>query len=169
MKLTECFLRIVAVKKHQKDSILKAWFMENVVNSKKYLNSKYTFEQLNLSDWARQNNKKPNDVAIKLDTNSEIINSVDYGSFQARKRVISGEIISKERMILPLKTHSNSSQNNDLPKYKTIGKMKSNFPNPFDSKSDLIIKDPQFDIEIHQNKLTGNTFRKIQVIKVLIL
>ena len=35
LDLTKCFLRIVAVKKHQKDSILKAWFMENVVNSKK--------------------------------------------------------------------------------------------------------------------------------------
>ncbi len=33
--LTKIFLRIVAVKKFQKNSILKAWYMENVSNSRK--------------------------------------------------------------------------------------------------------------------------------------
>ena len=35
--LTKIFLRIVAVKKYQKNSILKAWYMENVANSRNYL------------------------------------------------------------------------------------------------------------------------------------
>src|SRR5690606_32210356 len=29
LELIKCFLRIIAVKKHQKNSTLKAWFMEN--------------------------------------------------------------------------------------------------------------------------------------------
>jgi hypothetical protein len=36
INLIEVFLRIVAVKKHQKNSQLKAWFMENVANSNLY-------------------------------------------------------------------------------------------------------------------------------------
>ena len=35
--LTKVFLRIVAVKKFQRDSQLKAWYMENVSNSRNYL------------------------------------------------------------------------------------------------------------------------------------
>jgi site-specific DNA-cytosine methylase len=35
VELTETFLRIVAVKKHQPNSVIKAWFLENVVNSKR--------------------------------------------------------------------------------------------------------------------------------------
>ncbi len=52
VELTETFLRIVAVKKHQPNSILKAWFMENVVNSKRYLQTAYTFKDLGLAEWA---------------------------------------------------------------------------------------------------------------------
>jgi DNA (cytosine-5)-methyltransferase 1 len=54
VELTETFLRIVAVKKHQPNSILKAWFMENVVNSKRYLQTAYTFKDLGLSEWANK-------------------------------------------------------------------------------------------------------------------
>ena len=53
--LTQIFLRIVAVKKWQKNSILRAWYMENVPNSIKHLASEYTFEELGLSDWAADN------------------------------------------------------------------------------------------------------------------
>ena len=44
------------VKKHKKGSILKAWYMENVPNSKNYVQKTYTFEDLNLSNWAEKNN-----------------------------------------------------------------------------------------------------------------
>ena len=50
VKLTETFLKIVAVKKHQPNSKLKAWFMENVVNSRRYLQPSYTFHDLGLTD-----------------------------------------------------------------------------------------------------------------------
>jgi len=105
VQLTECFLRIVAVKKHQKNSKLKAWFMENVVNSKRYLQPEYTFKDLNLENWARENKISPLKIAIKLTDNTTIINSAEYGSLQARKRIISGEILSKKKLIIPKPTH----------------------------------------------------------------
>ena len=95
LELTETFLKIVAVKKHMPNSKLKAWFMENVINSKRYLQTAYTFKDLGLTEWAIKNRISPLKIAIDLYENSVIINSADYGSFQARKRVISGELIKK--------------------------------------------------------------------------
>ncbi len=46
VELTEAFLRVIAVKKHKSHSTLKAWYMENVVNSKRYLQTQYTFKDL---------------------------------------------------------------------------------------------------------------------------
>lgn len=53
--LTEAFLRIVAIKKFQKGSVLKAWYMENVPNSLKHLKKEYSFKDLDLSEWANEN------------------------------------------------------------------------------------------------------------------
>ena len=50
--LTKIFLRIVAIKKFQRNSTLKAWYMENVANSRNYLADYYTFKDLGLSQWA---------------------------------------------------------------------------------------------------------------------
>lgn len=155
--LTETFLRIVAVKKHQSNSVLKAWFMENVVNSKKYVQSVYTFKDLGLTEWAIKNGISPLKIAINLYDNSTIINSADYGSFQARKRVISGEIIEKGKLIIPKKTHSENSVEGKV-EYLTIRKMKKNFPHPFEEKSDNIIIDPQYQLQIPQNQLTDHFY-----------
>ncbi len=157
VELTETFLRIVAVKKHQPDSILKAWFMENVVNSKRYLQTAYTFKDLGLTEWANKNRISPLKIAIDLYENTAIINSADYGSFQARKRVISGEIIKKGKLIIPKTTHSEEGLDGKL-KYLTIGKMKQNFPHPFTKLSDSIILDPQYQIEISQSQLTDHFY-----------
>lgn len=157
VELTETFLRIVAVKKHQPDSILKAWFMENVVNSKRYLQTAYTFKDLGLTEWANKNRISPLKIAIDLYENTAIINSADYGSFQARKRVISGEIIKKGKLIIPKTTHSEEGLDGKL-KYLTIGKMKQNFPHPFTKLSDNIIIDPQYQIEISQSQLTDHFY-----------
>ena len=88
------------VKKHQPNSTLKAWFMENVVNSKRYLQTAYTFKDLGLTDWANEHKISPNKIAIDLFENTTVINSADYGSIQARKRVISGEIIKQKKPII---------------------------------------------------------------------
>jgi len=155
--LTETFLRIVAVKKHQPNSILKAWFMENVVNSKRYLQTAYTFKDLGLSEWANKNRISPLKIAIDLYENTAIINSADYGSFQARKRVISGEIIKYGKLIIPKSTLSENGFDGKQ-KYLTIGKMKNNFPHPFTEESDKIIADPQYQLSISQNQLTDHFY-----------
>lgn len=157
VELTETFLKIVAVKKHQPNSMLKAWFMENVINSKRYLRSAYTFKDLGLTDWANKNRINPLKTAIDLYENSTIINSADYGSFQARKRVISGEIIKKGKLIMPESTHSEDGLCGKK-KYLTIGMMKHNFPHPFTKISEEIIKDPHYQIEISQSQLTDHFY-----------
>lgn len=155
--LTEAFLRIVAIKKHQPNSILKAWFMENVVNSKRYLQTAYTFKDLGLTEWAINNRIGPLSIAIDLYENSTIINSADYGSFQARKRVISGEVIKKGKLVIPVTTHSEELQVGKFI-HLSINQFKSNFPNPFSSLSNKIITDPQYQISISQDQLSDHFY-----------
>jgi DNA (cytosine-5)-methyltransferase 1 len=157
VELTETFLRIVAVKKHQPNSILKAWFMENVVNSKRYLQTAYTFKDLGLTEWANKNRISPLKIAIDLYENTVIINSADYGSFQARKRVISGEIIKKGKLSLPDITHSQNEEKGKK-KYQTIGMIKQIFPHPYIKLSGKTISDPQYPIHISQNLLTDHFY-----------
>lgn len=157
VQLTECFLRIVAVKKHQKDSTLKAWFMENVINSRRYLQPEYTFKDLGLEEWARKNKIGLHKPAIKLLENSEIINSADFGSLQARKRVISGEIVSFGKLIRPKPTHSNNKESK-LKSYRTIKEMKEVLPSPFSIKKASLVSDPLFNISIPQDKFTDHFY-----------
>lgn len=158
LELTEAFLRIVAVKKHQPNSILKAWFMENVVNSKRYLQTSYTFRDLGLEDWAKKHRIGALNIAIDLYDNTTIINSADYGSIQSRKRVISGEIIKKKKLIIPNPTHQQKSTNLNLPLYNSISKIKKDFPSPFSKKSEKLIKDIQYPIKIKQSKITDHFY-----------
>lgn len=158
LDLTKCFLRIVAVKKHEKGSILEAWFMENVANSKKYISQKYSFKDLNLSDWAIINGKDPNEEALNLKDNTEIINSADYGSYQARKRAISGEIISSKKFNIPKPTHSNIKEDN-LPNWNTLGELLENMPSPISKESDFEIKDPVYkEIKLKQGDITDHFY-----------
>src|SRR5690554_4072659 len=132
IRLTESYLRIIAIKKHKPNSILKAWFMENVVNSSKYLNDNYSFRDLNLSEWAINHGFKEDDIAIRLRDNTTVINAADYGSFQARKRVFSGEMIHLGKIILPTPTHSSKPDlNNNLKQYRTLGEIATLLPHPF--------------------------------------
>jgi DNA (cytosine-5)-methyltransferase 1 len=158
LELTEAFLRIVAIKKHQPNSILKAWFMENVVNSKRYLQTSYTFKDLGLEEWAKKHRIGPLNTAIDLYENTTIINSADYGSIQSRKRVISGEIIKKKKLIIPNPTHQQKATNLNLPLYNSISKIKMNFPSPFSKESKKLIKDILYSIEIEQNKITDHFY-----------
>lgn len=158
LDLTKCFLRIVAVKKHEKGSILKAWFMENVANSKKYVSQKYSFKDLDLSDWAIINGKDPNAEALNLKDNTEIINSADYGSYQARKRAISGEIISSKKFDIPKPTHSNIVEDN-LRNWNTLGELIENIPSPISKGYDFEIKDPVYkEIKLKQSDITDHFY-----------
>jgi DNA (cytosine-5)-methyltransferase 1 len=145
LKLIQTYLKIVAVKKFQKDSILKAWFMENVPNSKKYLPECYTFEDLELSEWALENNHQPTEVAITLKDSQHIINSANYGSYQARKRVISGEIIILGKLPIPKETHSACLEKNDaqMNEWRKLGDLLKKIPSPnCDLENFDLIEDP---------------------------
>ena len=157
LKLIKAFLRVVAVKKHQSDSILEGWFMENVTNSKKYLQVFYTFEDLNLSEWALTIGKKPKDVALRVNPNTVIINSADYGSHQSRKRSISGEIFSKGGFVIPSPTHHETGEK--LEKWKTLGELMVKLPTPALKSAEGVIKDPIYsDIEIEISEFTDHFY-----------
>ncbi|WP_430399098.1 DNA cytosine methyltransferase [Flavobacterium sp.] len=158
VELTETFLRIVAVKKHQPNSILKAWFMENVVNSKRYLQTQYTFKDLELTEWANKHRISPLKIAIDLFDNTSVINSADYGSIQSRKRVISGEIIKKKKLIVPQPTHQKKESQLNLPLYNSISLIKRNFPSPFEIKSKVLIEDIQYPIKLELDKITDHFY-----------
>lgn len=141
--LIKTFLKIVAVKKYQRNSILKAWFMENVPNSIKYLPEAYTFSALGLSEWAKENGYSENDTAIKLKDNQPIINAADYGSYQARRRVFSGEIIKCGRLVVPNATHSLIDESKS--KWKTLKELFGKLPppnHPFDNQK--LVVDPVY-------------------------
>ena len=141
--LTKIFLRIVAIKKFQPNSILKAWYMENVANSRKYLADYYTFKDLELEDWAKQHRINPNKRAIILKDNQPIINSADYGSFQSRKRAISGEIIKHNRLLIPKPTNSNNPQDN-LPSWNILGELLKKMPSPKEKNINYEFQDPLY-------------------------
>ena len=133
--LTKSFLRIIAVKKHQPASILKGWFMENVANSIKYLQDTYSFEDLNLTEWAENNGFESSSVAINIKGNYAILNASDYGSLQARKRAICGEFISFNKFIIPKKlTHQG----------RRLSELFDRFPTPFTRNQSLIVRDPNY-------------------------
>lgn len=94
VRLIKAFYRVIVVKKHQKDSILKAWLMENVPNSRNYVDPSYTFRDLDLEDWAEAEGLDPDGIAIKVKDNGDILSSNDYGSAQTRKRFVCGEVIA---------------------------------------------------------------------------
>lgn len=158
LKLTEIFLTIVAVKKHQPNSTLKAWFMENVINSRRYLKKTYTFKDLGLTEWANEYKLNPEDIAIDLLQNSVVINSADYGAIQARKRVISGEIIKEKKLVIPRRTHSDPKVKENLPLHRSIKTIQQNFPNPYQEEKFTEVKDINYDIRIPQNKITDHFY-----------
>ena len=158
VQLTECFLRIIAVKKFQPNSSLKAWYMENVSNSINYLADYYTFKDLGLTDWAIKNSLNANKKAIILNNNQPLINSADYGSYQARKRVFSGEIIKKRKLIIPKPTNSNNLKDN-LPKWKKLDQLIKKMPSPKEQKLGKEVIDPIYkEIKLTVLKLTDHFY-----------
>lgn len=150
INLTEIFFRIVAVKMHKADSNLKAWFMENVANSAKYIKPYYSFSDLNLGVWAKGLGKKANDIAIDFENNHLIVNSADYGVAQIRKRLFAGEIISKSGLPQIL---------DSVPKqpHKTLEDIFKNFPSPLKRKRKII--DPNYEgLVLSGNQLTDYSY-----------
>lgn len=159
VRLTEIFLKIVAVKKFCKGSILEGWFMENVPNSAKYLRPVYTFRDLNLSKWANGLGYKSNQIAINIFDNSKVLISSDYGCPQVRKRLITNENIIKSNFVNPLITHSEKGIQLGLNKWVTLSDIKKKLPFPNSSNSQNLIKDPLYpEIQIPLCNLTDQFY-----------
>lgn len=125
IRLIEAYLRVIAVKKHQPNSILKAWLMENVPNSRNYVKEYYTFDDLQLADWAVSIDKNPSDIALNVKHKGAIMKASDYGAPQARNRFVCGELT--ETGIFPLPNKSN--------KALTLLDILSSLPAPLDKPS----------------------------------
>lgn len=155
IRLIETYLRVVAVKKHQKNSKLKAWYMENVPNSRNFVQEEYTFKDLNLSNWAKKNNKDENSIALKVKNNGDILNSSHYGSPQKRERFVCGEYIDEMKsyeFLYPIKTHNSDKQ-------LMIKDIRKNIPSPTSIKSNQEIIDPNYpNLKISQEKLTDHFY-----------
>jgi DNA (cytosine-5)-methyltransferase 1 len=136
IKLIEAFLRIVAVKKHQPDSNLAAWFLENVPNSKNHIKDTYTFQELDLEDWAKLHKLNPDAVALNAGSNGQILNTADFGTPQLRKRFFCGEIVSTGKFpdLEPFKVRT----------HRSLGKITSTMPPPHISPSEKVFADPNY-------------------------
>ncbi len=159
LRLTKIFLKVVAVKKFKKGSILKAWFMENVEKSIDHVSKSYTFSQLGLGKWAHENGYKPQSVALRLKENHAVINAAEYGSPQQRVRAVAGEIICEGRMIVPKASHLPDCSNKKIPTYITLQKIRKHFPSPTEKKGYRLIQDPLYkDIRIKLSELTDQFY-----------
>lgn len=137
VRLIRAFYRVVAVKKHQQGSILKAWLMENVPNSRNYVDPFYTFRDLNLEEWAISQGLDPESKAITVKENGDILSSNEFGSGQTRKRFVCGEITSTGKFPHPRKTTTTDV---------TLEKLFAGFPKPMGANYEpsTIVGDPNY-------------------------
>jgi len=140
IRLIETYLRIVAYKKHKKNSKLKIWYMENVPNSKNYVKQEYTFADLGLKSFSESIGKKPNGIALRAshDENGGILCAADYGSPQKRERFVCGEILfgpNKGKFLAPKKTHD---------KHIALADIKEKLPPPNSEFSNKLCVDPNY-------------------------
>jgi len=159
LTLIETFLKVVAVKKHQPGSRLKAWFMENVSRSANHLPEAYTFEALGLAEWAIAQGKHPQDTAIQIGGNMSVINSADLGCPQSRERAICGEIVPSGHFVPPTKTHRSAKEKTNLPFHRTLDSIRNALPSPTSERSELPIEDPNYPgTWIPQHQLTDQFY-----------
>ncbi len=150
IRLIKAYLRVVAVKKHKKDSKLKAWLMENVPNARNYTKPEYTFASLGLSDWAKSIGKKPGDLALQARDNGGVIVASDYGAPQKRERFVCGEVVSTGAFPEPKKTH-------DEP--VPLEHVKGGMPSPAEKKSGKSFPDPNYpDLTVRMDELTDHFY-----------
>ena len=138
INLIKTFYKVIAVKKFQKNSRLKAWLMENVPNSQNYVQEEYTFEELDLVDWAISQGLNPKSVAIKSKYNGGVLHADDYGAAQTRRRFVSGEITKTGEFPFPDKVSEEKV---------TLNKLFRNFPNPLNQLPVEFVTDPNYPTE----------------------
>ena len=135
INLIKTFYKVIAVKKFQKNSRLKAWLMENVPNSQNYVQEEYTFEELDLVDWAISQGLNPKSVAIKSKYNGGVLHADDYGAAQTRRRFVSGEITKTGEFPFPDRISEEKV---------TLNKLFRNFPNPLNKLPVEFVTDPNY-------------------------
>jgi DNA (cytosine-5)-methyltransferase 1 len=149
IRLIEAYLRVVAVKKHQPHSILEAWLMENVPNSKNYVKNVYTFDDLNLSEWAISVGKVPSDVALNVKDNGDVLKASDYGAAQARNRFVCGEVIGDDKFPFPKK----------VAKESTVESIRSLLPPPLNQNLPALTTDPNYsNLIINTDSITDHFY-----------
>ena len=137
--------------------------MENVPNSKNFIKEFYTFKDLNLENFAIENNLNINDIALYCKGN--VLNSNDYGSPQKRERFICGEYIERldnlltecnKQSIACKKIISNEFLEPEKVDSKKVLKDILNYiPN---SINNIRIKDPNYNLFIEDNELTDQYY-----------
>mgnify|MGYP000468993283 FL=1 len=135
INLIKTFYKVIAVKKFQKNSKLKAWLMENVPNSQNYVQEEYTFEELGLYNWAISQDLNPKSIAIKSKYNGGVLHADDYGAAQARRRFVSGEITKTGEFPFPDRVAKEKV---------TLNKLFRNFPDPLDQSPVEFVTDPNY-------------------------
>lgn len=133
IRLIKTYFRIIAIKKYQKGSILKAWLMENVPNSRHYVKESYTFKELNLEGWAKKNGLSPGKAALR--TNGVLLNASEYGAPQNRSRFVCGEMTKDGSFPMPPPT-------NTAP--LTLKRIRPKLPSPNSHRSRRLCKDPNY-------------------------
>ncbi len=156
IRLIESYLRIVAYKKHKPNSILKAWYMENVPNSKNYVKPEYSFSDLKLNALAKAIGKKPGDIALRAShpENGGILCAANYGSPQKRERFVCGELLVGDdngKFLEPKKTHAD--------KFVVLKDIKDKLPSPFSEPSDQLVQDPNYqELKIPLKEMTDHFY-----------
>ncbi len=154
LKLIKSYLRVVTVKRYSPNSRLKAWLMENVPNSRHYLQDKYTFEELGLEEWASSlpSPKRPQDTAIKVRQNGAVLIAADFGAPQKRRRFVCGEVFTTGNFPNPKPTHQGS--------HITLGSVLEKMPSPkSDEMPNDIYHDPNYpELSISQLDLADHFY-----------
>ena len=133
--LFKSFLKIIVLKRDTGN--LKAWFMENVPNSVKFLKQRYSYFELGLSKFAKKNNLNPKSIAIELNQDKiKIFSAIQFGVAQNRKRAFIGEIV-KTNCFPKIDDFFNTEQ-------KTLRDVFRNIPAPNHGKKNTKVKDPNY-------------------------
>lgn len=150
IELIQAFFRIVAVKKHRKNSVLKGWVMENVPKARAHIPKEFTFSDLNLSEWALINGYSASDSAIYLEDKFHLLDSSEMKVPQRRKRLflvdVGGNPINLGEFI-------------ELSDGQTLGQLFAHFPKPQETAKSRLIEDPNFpNIKLKETELTDHYY-----------
>lgn len=135
LALINKYLQIVAHKKNKKGSVLKYWIMENVPNSARYVQEKYTFDELGLPGGNR--------AALEIKRKGVFI-AADFGAPQTRQRFVCGDFPEPE------KTNNNGD-------WVTLGEVLTALGSPAE-KPAKIVNDRNYGFSIPSRYLTDHYY-----------